>query len=276
MEQGNICMLASEPSLILSDKVGFYMGLRISIVLFLLMTLGCFYSKKAEIYQQNVENSSEKGNRVEQEITDYILGPGDEFEIIVWRHDDLNRKVKVIYPGKFFYPMVGEIDTIGVGVSDIRKQITEKLNIYVDNPQVSVMVTSSESKNVAVLGEVNHPGIFNVNGPLPILQAIVKAEGFTHDARQDSVMLIRGNFKEPGLFRVNCKEVLKRGIYNNMIVKPGDIIYVPTSFVANLDRFSQHLSNYLSPWISLYKVSYLERLLGKETTTDRGNKAQID
>ena len=115
-----------------------------SILVLLLIFVGCssVNRRTSDVNQSSAEDNSISEVPIKVEVSDMILGPGDEIEILVWRNSDFNRTIKIIPPGRYYYPLVGEIQTMGVGVFQLRKEITEKLSKYIKDPQVSITIKS--------------------------------------------------------------------------------------------------------------------------------------
>ncbi|MGB9716430.1 MAG: polysaccharide biosynthesis/export family protein [Thermodesulfovibrionales bacterium] len=178
------------------------------------------------------------------EISEYILGFGDELEISVFRHDDLSKTVRILPDGKIYYPLVGEIKAEGLSVSQLRDKLKEGLLKYYVEPQVSVIVTSISSQKVFVLGEVNKPGAFLLDRPKTVIEAISEAEGFTQDAKIKNVLLIRGGASNPNpdytVLDLN-KTLKERDMTQNAPLRQGDIIYVPATEIADVARFFDHI-----------------------------------
>lgn len=187
---------------------------------------------------------------IKTEVSDLILGRGDEIEILVYRNEDLNRTIKVLPPGRYYYPLVGEIQTMGVGVFQLRDEIAEKLSKYIKDPQVSITIKSIESHKFSVLGEVNHPGIFPVDSVPTALQAITAAGGANADAKLSNVLLVRGDSNKPELRKLNLEVALKDGNFqDNVMLQPGDMLYVPTAPIANVEKFFIRLRAFTGPFV---------------------------
>ena len=80
------------------------------------------------------------------------------------------------------------------------------------------------------------------------------AGGFTRDANTNGVMLVRseefGLKPEPRLIAV--EKYLKKGeIEHNPTIQVGDVVYVHSSFIANVDRFFGHFSRIISPILDI-------------------------
>lgn len=245
---------------------------RLSVLVFSFFVLlnGCATTgSTSKVIEEGVSPVSDEVPK-EVKVTEFILGPGDKIEIIVYRNDDLKRTVQIDTSGKITYPLVGDIQAGGMSIFQLRDRIRDGLSKYIINPQVSVGVTAVQSQKVVVLGEVNKPGLFTLDSPLTALEAISKAGGFTPDAKQKSVLLIRGGLKNPELITLNIGRVFnKNDMAQNVSLQNGDIIYVPAIFIANVSRFFEHLSKIISPIVSM-EAGYF---LGQQIEGGQGTPA---
>ncbi|NQS99871.1 MAG: SLBB domain-containing protein, partial [Candidatus Omnitrophica bacterium] len=144
----------------------------------------------------------------------------------------------------------------------LESRIREKLATYIKYPQVSIMMRSYTGSKIIVMGEVNLPGIYRYQGGMNLLETIAGAGDFTGDARQDSVIVVRGNFTEnPQVMRVNLSRVLKKGTSeSNLALMPKDVVYVPKSFIANLQRFLGTISPAVSKATSMMGIRELRNV----------------
>lgn len=183
----------------------------------------------------------------EAKITEFILGVGDRVEIMVYRHNDMKRTVQIDTSGKIMYPLVGDIQANGLSIFQLRDRIRDGLAEYIVDPQVSVDVVANRSQKVFVLGEVKSPGVFGLDTPKSAIEAISQAGGFTIDAHEESVMVVRGNLDKPDLIKLDLKSALKGDTAQNIQLKAGDIVYVPSTFIADASRFAVYLTRILTP-----------------------------
>jgi len=181
-----------------------------------------------------------------QEISavDYFIAVGDILEIFVWQNPDLSKDVIVGPDGKISVPLAGRIKVIGMTITQLENQLQEKLSRYVKYPQVSVMVKKISGSKILVLGEINYPGIYTYQGAINLLDVIALAGDFTEEAREDSVMVVRGIGREKTqVMRVNILALLKKGTTKSDInLEPDDVVYVPKSFIANFNKFLNNLT----------------------------------
>ena len=76
----------------------------------------------------------------------------------VWKEAEISRDVQVRPDGKISLPLVGELQAAGLRPLELQKQITDKLQSYVSNPEVTVIVQQVKSKKINVMSEVGRPG----------------------------------------------------------------------------------------------------------------------
>ena len=243
-----------------------YNRLQAFIIVVLLIFHGCSTVNTAS--QGNNEGTKEPSALVEEsnkgetespvKISEFMLGPGDRLEIAVYRNDDLKRTVQIDPSGNIMYPLVGDVQAAGLSIFQLRDKIRDGLAKYVVDPQVTVGVVSVQSQKIIVLGEVKSPGFFQAETAITALEAISRAGGFTLDGKQKSVLLIRGGMKKPELIPLDLEKALKEGdLTQNVALQRGDIIYVPRTTIANVNRFFTHLSTIISPLLQLESGYYI-------------------
>ena len=218
-----------------------------SIVLFGGLLSGCLFWKKAPTEEPPLPPQH-------MEITEAGLGPGDSLEISVYRHPELDRRMTIPQSGIIFLPLVGELDVKGVSATQLRRDITTMMDRYIVDPQVGIEVAVRPSQRITVLGEVLSPGVYPLNeyDPTFALDAIGSARGFTLDASKKAVILLRRVDGEAARYILDMKKAVNDVEFKyNPQLHAGDVVYVPSSLVANIDRFAAHLSRWLAPIISL-------------------------
>lgn len=164
---------------------------------------------------------------------DFLLGPEDVLEVVVWRNQDLSREVVIRPDGKVSMPLVGDVQASGLTADQLAERIAERLKEFKENPVVSVSVKEVNSYNVYVLGEVSKPGKFQLKSYTTVLQAIAMAGGFTPYASRNKMKVVRNSANGEGELReihipVHYNDVLSgKGKLGNFMMKTGDILVVP-------------------------------------------------
>ncbi len=208
----------------------------------------------------------------------FMLGEGDEIELYVWRHEDLERSLKIDPAGYVAVPFAGEVKASGLTVAELRQKITRHLEKYLKNPQVDINVASIRSRQVYIFGEVSTPGSLVLDKEKRVLAAISQSGGFTNDADKEKVLLLRKSENgEIGVHSLDCdfkNASVKLALNANVYLKDGDILFVPPLKIASFERFMVRLNNILNPFISVEQGIALwpdvsDALKGEDNDGDR-------
>ncbi|MGH9648515.1 MAG: polysaccharide biosynthesis/export family protein, partial [Bryobacteraceae bacterium] len=124
-------------------------------------------------------------------VADYPIGPGDIVEISVPPIDELReRTVRVEADGSMSLPMLGTLQAGGLTEKQLRAEINERLKKYMYNPEVDVFVKEYRSRQVAVIGMVNSPGLVTLTGPNEtVLDMMTRAGGLTATAADEIILM---------------------------------------------------------------------------------------
>ncbi|MGC4122088.1 MAG: polysaccharide biosynthesis/export family protein [Myxococcales bacterium] len=172
-----------------------------------------------------------------QPVANSALGVGDVLEVRVYQEPDLSGAFRVATEGTIDYPFCGRIKVSGLSSSALVDLLTSCLkNGYLKRPQVTVFLKEYNSQKVFVFGEVQKPGTFAFEPQMTIIQAVTLANGFTKMAAKDSVIVTRVVVDEKTLQSDERKvkvpvESIGEGREKNFFMQPGDIVYVPESFL---------------------------------------------
>jgi len=158
----------------------------------------------------------------------YLLGAQDAIEISVWKEPELTKQLVVRPDGKITYPLIGEIQAGGLTVKDLQKEISKRLEKYVTDANVTVILLKAEHYRIYVTGKVNKPGDFAVGRPTTVMQAIAMAGGLTPFASPGSIVVLRNTGGKEEVYTFNYNAVA-RGQYleQNRTLLPGDVVVVP-------------------------------------------------
>lgn len=185
-------------------------------------------------------------------LSEFMLGVGDSIEVSVFRQDELKRTVKIDFSGKVTFPLIGDVFVAGKNVSELREDLRQRFSKYFVDPQVIVTVTTIQSQKVIVAGEVNSPGVFNLDSSLSAAEAIFKAGGATSGARSNNILLIRGKQGKADIMLIDMDSLLKKGDFSqNVMLQSGDVVYVPATTIANVSKFLSQFSQILSTIVNV-------------------------
>ncbi len=179
----------------------------------------------------------------EEEVSPYRLGPDDVLQIITRNHDEFSGKFAVDPYGKILIPMIGEIKAEDLTREEFTDVLREEIGKYVEEANVIVSIIQYRSKVVYILGEVRTPGKYPVEGDSIALRDAIAAAGFpTGLAATWRVYIIKPRTVRPSYKIVNLYKILYRGkMKNNIMITPGDIVYVPSTMLGKLANSLSHL-----------------------------------
>jgi len=174
------------------------------------------------------DSAARPGSTLGEPQNQYLIGPGDLLEILVWKEPDLSRTVRVRMDGKISLPLVDDIQAAGSTLLQVKERITKALSGYVDAPAVYVMLQENRSKRIYIVGKVNAPGEYPLEKHMTLLQAVATAGGFAEWADRGDIVVMR---KGPqGQFRIKVdykRAVSGKDIEQNILLHPDDVIVVP-------------------------------------------------
>jgi polysaccharide export outer membrane protein len=160
----------------------------------------------------------------------YVIGPGDILRVSVWKNPELSVEAVPVRPdGKISVPLLSDVQAAGLTPEELKELLTRSLAEYVQNPDVTVVVTQILSKRVHVLGQVARPGAVVINQDMRVIDAIAIVGGFGPFADKDDIKVLRrsegGGTVE---YRFDYDAFMRgRGVEGNILLMPGDTIVVP-------------------------------------------------
>jgi protein involved in polysaccharide export with SLBB domain len=188
----------------------------------------------------------------------YFLQVGDQVDVRLYYHPELNDSALVRPDGKLSLPLIGDVIAAGRTPEDLGAQLVEKYEaVGLRSPSVAVVLRKSAGQRVFVGGEVGTPRMVTHEGRMTLAQAIFEAGGFKSTADRSSVVLLRDNGQGGAVVRnVNFdREVLKEG--RDIPLQPYDVVVVPQSGIAMANLFvEQYLSKMVPTWLS-FGFSYV-------------------
>jgi polysaccharide export outer membrane protein len=166
--------------------------------------------------------------------TNYLIGPGDNLNIFVWRNPDLSATVPVRPDGRVSIPLVEDIDCFGRTPTQLAREIETRLKVYINDPVVTVIVTGFVgpfTQQVRIVGEASQPHAISYRQDMSVLDAMIAVGGLTPYAAGNRATLIRTENGRQTSFRVRLDDLLKDGdISANVGLAPGDILIIPQTY----------------------------------------------
>jgi polysaccharide export outer membrane protein len=159
---------------------------------------------------------------------DYVINPQDTLRIDVWKEPELSGTVPVRPDGKISLPLLNDVQAAGLTSETLSTKIRERLQRFVNQPNVTVVVTGISSQRIYVIGEVTHSGAFPLLPNLTVLQAIADAGGLTPFAHANKIYIVTAESGKQVKRPFDYKRALKAdSSVQSIALTPGDTIVVP-------------------------------------------------
>jgi polysaccharide export outer membrane protein len=156
------------------------------------------------------------------------LGAGDVIKISVFGNPDLGVETRVSESGNITVPLIGQVPVSGLAVAGAEKKIAMLLENggFVKKPQVNVIVTLLQSQQVSVLGQVNRPGRYPLDGRRSMLDMLAMAGGINPDGG-DVLTLIRKRDGKNTKDLIDIIELFRSGdMASDVELTGGDVLFV--------------------------------------------------
>jgi polysaccharide biosynthesis/export protein len=162
----------------------------------------------------------------------WLIGPGDSVNIVVWRNPELSMSVPVRPDGKIATPLVEDLPAIGKDATTLARDIEKALAKYIRDPVVTVIVTGfvgPYSEQIRVIGEASKPQVLPYKQKMTVLDVMIAVGGLTDFADGNGATILR-TADGSRQYSVRLKDLIRRGdITANVEMKPGDVLIIPQS-----------------------------------------------
>jgi polysaccharide biosynthesis/export protein len=222
--------------------------LRVAALSLLLLAGGC--ASRGGSIPYDVENfgAPDPASATVGLTEDVRILPLDTLRINVFQVPDLSGDRQVDLAGNITMPLIGSVRAVDSTPSELRSLLTQRLGEkYLRNPDVSVSITASARRNITIDGSVRYPGVYPVNGPLTLLQAVANARGPDEAANPRRVAIFRqvdGKRMAAAFDLVS----IRRGEAEDPVVYSGDIIIVDGNNLRAIQREVFQALPILSIW----------------------------
>jgi polysaccharide export outer membrane protein len=163
-------------------------------------------------------------------VSEYKIGPRDLLEIRVLDLTELaNVAVRVSQDGTISLPLLKSVAVQGLTKDEVERKLSSLLEEkYLQNPQVSVFIREYQSQRVALLGAVGKPGLYELIGPLNLMQLISQAGGLLETASNTVLVQRAGPKGVPTVLTIDLEELWSgKNPSLNIPLEQNDIVNIP-------------------------------------------------
>jgi protein involved in polysaccharide export with SLBB domain len=190
-------------------------------------------------------------------VAEYRIQAADELHVRFTYQPEMNEQVPVRPDGRISLATTGELVVVGMTPAELEELIEQKSSHRLRQPEVVVVVTKIAEQRVYVGGEVFKPGYVVLQPGMTPLQAVVQTGGFRQTAKLDSVLLLTPG--EGGRFsaaRMDMQQVVEDGVPERVRLHPGDVVYVPPTWIADMNVVVDQYVRGLIPALPRVGVGY--------------------
>ena len=156
---------------------------------------------------------------------DYVLGPGDGLTIDLWGGVSQRLVRTVDHEGRIALPEIGPMLVNGQSLGDVQQSVQRLLRTQFRDVSADVSLSRLRTVRVYVVGDVNHPGPYDVSSLSTPLNALLAAGGPTSGGSMRIVKHYRGNTL---VQQVDLYDLFLRGVRTDIKrLEPGDTLLVP-------------------------------------------------
>ncbi|SEA57669.1 XrtA/PEP-CTERM system exopolysaccharide export protein [Alkalimonas amylolytica] len=210
-------------------KVQRLQGIRgLLLVVFALLIAGC--SSKSTLPVATVHNSL----TTSVENYQYLVGPGDNLSIFVWRNPELSGSFLVRPDGMISTSLVEDIPVSGKTPTQVARDMEQVLSQFIRDPIVTVSVSGfvgPYSEQVRVIGAAANPQAVNYRQYMTMLDLMIQVGGLADFASGNRAQLVRTVDGRQVSYRVRLDDLIRDGdIRANVDMLPGDIVIIPEAW----------------------------------------------
>jgi protein involved in polysaccharide export with SLBB domain len=156
---------------------------------------------------------------------DYVVGPGDTFNIQLYGNETASYSLTVGRDGRIKFPKLGPILVSGMGFDAARAALEHRAAQQLIGTQVSVTMGDLRSIRVFVLGEAEKPGSYTVSGLSTMTNALFVSGGVKKIGSLRNIELKRNGHLVAVL---DLYDLLLHGdTSGDRQLMPGDVIFIP-------------------------------------------------
>ncbi len=164
-----------------------------------------------------------------REAYSYRLGPGDVLDLTVWKRPEISLTGIAVGPdGTIAVPRLGIINVRNRSLAQVQDDITKRLAVLYDSPEVTIIIRDYHNNKAFVLGRVVKPGVVNFPGEGTLLEALALAGGLPYHGKETFLTkcaIIRGR---DTVIWIDLMDLLNNGnMALNARIRNNDVIFIP-------------------------------------------------
>ena len=172
--------------------------------------------------------------RFEQLNGTYKIGIPDTISIHIPDHPDLSGIYEVRTDGNISFPLLHDVYVEGFTPMELSKELAKRLEPYAEKVDALVTIRQPASKVYYIFSRPKNGGrAADFHGNVSVIDALAANGGWARsEALSSRIRLIRNNPLEREVYRIRGDRMVRGDLRTNVLVKEGDIVYVPATWFA--------------------------------------------
>jgi protein involved in polysaccharide export with SLBB domain len=225
------------------------------------------FSKPRAVDDQNLE-------LIKSPTRIYRIGPKDVIRVDVRKDPTFSQQpYTVTAEGNIFLPNIGSVRIADLTTQEAEAKLNQVLaaNDYIREPDAKVGVLEYQSK--VVVGQVANPGPQVMKADMLTLQEAIFGAGLpTPDASLKRTHVITPDYTNPVVRQVNLNDIVYKGkMAENILLRPNDIVYVPSRYSTNL---SSAIKELLLPFNDINDFRFRSNIANNYGGNSNGNSGK--
>jgi protein involved in polysaccharide export with SLBB domain/capsular polysaccharide biosynthesis protein/Mrp family chromosome partitioning ATPase len=165
------------------------------------------------------------------------LGPGDVVTLSLYGQPEFTRSEVMINPDGYLNYLEASVLATGLTIDELRAKLDEALSALRRAPHSIITPVAFRSKKYYMLGKVVTKGVYTLDRPITVLEAIARAHGLENGLVDRNIMDL-ADFQRSFVMRggrriaLNFERLFQEGdLSQNIPIEPGDYIYFPSTNV---------------------------------------------
>ena len=159
----------------------------------------------------------------------YVLRQGDVVQVRVFQEEDLTTISRIGRDGSITMPLLGSVKVVSNSLETATVLIHDLLaKDYLVNPQVTLNITEFAKRRYTVLGQVQHPGTFEMpaDDSVSLLQAIATAGGYTRIGNPRKITVMRTVGRQNNVLQLDAEAMALEKTHKPFEILPDDVVVV--------------------------------------------------
>jgi polysaccharide biosynthesis/export protein len=192
------------------------------------------------------QTMSSPGPVLEEHHPRYTLKPQDVLLLSFPLSPELNQTVTILPDGYISLQSAGTLYAQGLTSPELVTAVKNAYSGILHDPIIAVDIQEFHKPFFMVSGQVGKPGQYDLKSDITVAEALAIAGGMTMTTAKTQVFVFHRNSKDwVEVKRVNLKEILDgKNVNEDIMIQPGDMVYVPEKFIANFRKYVPYTVNF--------------------------------